>query len=159
MTHSKIEMLAPELRTWIALFALQAAPAIGAEPSCCRLFGFDAASILGDDAAVCGRIRDADDRDAAEVETREDRRRATQCALDAQSQGRAFVYTWRLLVEPDIDLVSQAVFGAHGERLLLRMGMYRGENIRTVEACASLTVQADGQVRKQACRARQGILD
>jgi hypothetical protein len=63
---------------------------------------------------------------------------------------RPFVYTYRLLISPDIDMVYQAVFGAHGERLLLRMGLYQGENIRTVETCATLTVQADGQVAKQA---------
>ena len=129
------------------------------EAPCCRLFGFDASSILGNDAAVCGKILDADDRREAESETRENRRGAIACALAAQSQGRAFVYTYRLLVEPDIDVVNQAVFGAHGERLLLRMGLYRGENIRTVESCASLVVQADGQLKKQGCHIRQGIRD
>lgn len=146
-------------RVCMTLLAGLAVPAIGAEPACCRLFGFDATAMLGTDAAVCGGIRDAADRDAAEAATREDRRRATRCALEAQTQRRAFVYTYRLLVEPDIDLVQQAIFGAHGERLLLRMGLYGGENIRTVEACESLTVQPDGQVKKQGCLARQGLLD
>jgi hypothetical protein len=140
-------------------FLLCAGGALSAEVPCCRLFGFDAAPMLGHEAAVCGKIRDADDRDAAESEAREDRRHATACALEAQSRGRAFVYTYRLLVSPDIDMVYQAVFGAHGERLLLRMGLYRGENIRTVEVCATLSVQADGQVAKQGCRLRQGTLD
>jgi hypothetical protein len=123
------------------------------------MFGFDASPILGRDAAICGKIRDADDRDAAESATREDRRHATACALEAQAHGRAFVYTYRLLISPDIDMVYQAVFGVHGERLLLRMGLYQGENIRTVEVCATLSVQADGQVSKQGCRLRQGTLD
>ena len=144
------------IAAWALLLACE--PLWAAAP-CCSLFGFDATSILGDDPAVCGKIRDADNRDDAETETRGDRSGAARCALEAQAQGRAFVYTYRLLAAPDIDLVSQAVFGAHGERLLLRMGLYRGENIRTVEACASLTVQADGQLKKQGCRARQGILD
>lgn len=138
---------------------LLAGGALAAEAPCCKLFGFDAAPILGNEAAACGKILDADNRDQAESATREDRRRATACALEAQAQGRAFVYTYRLLAKPDIDLVYQAVFGAHGERLLLRMGLYNGENIRTVEACATLTVQADGQVAKQGCRLRQGIFD
>jgi len=56
-------------------------------------------------------------------------------------------------------MVYRAVFGAHGERLLLRMGLYQGENIRTVETCTALTVQADGQVAKQGCHLRQGLLD
>ena len=138
---------------------LWAGGSLSAEAPCCRLFGFDAAPILGADAAVCGKILDADDRDAAESETREDRRRATACALEAQAQGRAFVYTYRLLASPDVDLVYQAVFGANGERLLLRMGRYAGENIRSVENCAALTVQPDGKVRKEGCYLRQGILD
>jgi hypothetical protein len=138
---------------------LWAGGSLSADAPCCRLFGLDASLILGHDAAVCGKIRDADDRDAAESETREDRRHATACALEAQARGRAFVYTYRLLVSPDIDMVYQAVFGAHGERLLLRMGLYQGENIRTVEACSTLSVQADGQVAKQGCRLRQGTLN
>ncbi len=146
-------------RIWITLFCLHVTPAAAAEPACCRLFGFDASSILGADAAVCGEIRDADERNEAESDTRENRRRATACALEAQARGRAFVYTYRLLASPDIDMVHQAVFGAHGERLLLRMGRYAGENIRTVENCAALTVQADGKVSKEGCRLRQGILD
>ena len=144
---------------WSLLAVLQASTNIAAEPACCRLFGFDASSMLGDEAAVCGRIRDASERHEAEAVTREDRRDAIRCALDAQSRRQAFVYTYRLLAEPDIDLVYQAVFGAHGERLLLRMGLYQGENIRTVESCATLTVRADGQVAKQGCRLRHGILD
>ena len=146
-------------RIWTTLFFLHAASAVAAESACCRLFGFDASSILGADAAVCGKVRDADERNEAEAVTQEDRRRATQCALDAQARGRAFVYTYRLLASPDVDLVYQAVFGVHGERLLLRMGLYAGENIRSVENCAALTVQPDGKVSKQGCYMRQGIFD
>jgi hypothetical protein len=145
--------------SFMGLLLLLTAATGAADSPCCRLFGVDAAAMLGPDPALCGAIRDADDRVQAETDTREDRRRATRCALEAQAKGRAFVYTYRLLVEPDIDLVQQAVFGVRGERLLLRMGLYRGENIRAVEACASLTVQPDGQVKKQGCRTRQGILD
>ena len=141
------------------MMLLWAGGSLSAEAPCCRMFGFDATPILGQDPALCGKLLDANDPVATESETRDDRRRAIACALEAQAQGRAFVYTYRLLMEPDIDLVYQAVYGAHGERLLLRMGLYDGENIRTVEACSTLTVQADGQVAKQGCRLRQGILD
>jgi hypothetical protein len=141
------------------LLALLSPPLFAAEPACCRLFGFDASSMLGSEAAVCGRIVDADERNAAQAATLEERQRATQCALDAQARGRAFVYTYRVLASPDIDLVYQAVFGTRGERLLLRMGLYDGENIRSVEMCAALTVQADGKVRKEGCQMRRGIVD
>jgi hypothetical protein len=143
----------------VVLAALAASRAYAGEPLCCRLFGFDASSLLGPGAAMCGRILDANERHEAEFQALQERRRATQCALDAQAQGRAFVYTYRLLIAPDVDMVYQVVFGTRGERLLLRMGLYRGENIRTTEACATLTVQADGQVAKQGCRLRQGLLD
>jgi hypothetical protein len=146
-------------RIGITLFFLHATAAAAAESACCRLFGFDAAPILGADAAVCGQIRDADERNQAEADTREDHRRATACALEAQARGRAFVYTYRLLASPDVDLVYQVVFGMHGERLLMRMGLNAGENIRSVESCATLTVQPDGKVRKEGCYLRQGILD
>jgi hypothetical protein len=145
--------------TCTALIALHAPWVLAADPACCRLFGFDASSMLGPEAAVCGRIVDADERNEAEAVTQEDRQRATRCALEAQARGRAFVYTYRLLASPDVDLVYQAVFGANGERLLLRMGRYAGENIRSVENCAALTVQPDGKVRKEGCYLRQGILD
>jgi len=144
--------------TWILLSVLGASRVFADDARCCRLFGFDAAALLGENAVVCGSIVDADQRREAESRTLEDRRAATQCALDAQAQRRAFVYTYRLLVSPDVDMIYQAVFGAHGERLLLRMGLYQGENIRTVEVCATLSVQADGQVAKQGCRLRQGTL-
>jgi hypothetical protein len=142
-----------------AIIAFQSPWIVAAEPLCCRLFGFDASSMLGPEAAACGRIVDADERHEAEAATLEERGRATQCALEAQAHGRAFVYTYRLLAAPDVDLVYQAVFGLHGERLLLRMGLYAGENIRSVENCAALTVQADGKVSKQGCYLRQGIVD
>lgn len=154
MGHSKIEVRAGST----ALLALQASALLAAEPACCRLFGFDATAMLGDDPGICGTIRDADERHAAEAETLADRRRATQCALAAQSRGRAFVYTYRLLAGLDVDLVTQAVFGAHGERLLLRMGSSGGENIRTVQACASLEVLPDGRLKPQGCRLRRGTL-
>jgi hypothetical protein len=141
------------------LLAFHSPGLLAADAACCRLFGFDASSLLGPEAAVCGRIVDADERNESEVVTVEDRRRATQCALEAQARGRAFVYTYRLLASPDVDMVYQAVFGVRGERLLLRMGLYAGENIRSVENCAALTVQADGKVRKEGCYLRQGILD
>jgi hypothetical protein len=144
---------------WILSIALGMPPASAGDSPYCRLFGFDASPMLGADAAMCGRILDADERREAESGTLEERRRATSCALEAQAQGRAFVYTYRLLVAPDIDMVHQAVFGAHGERLLLRMGVYQGENIRSVEACESLRVREDGQVSKQGCRLRQGLAD
>jgi hypothetical protein len=136
---------------WILSIALGMPPASAGDSPCCRLFGFDASPMLGADAAMCGRILDADERREAESGTLEERRRATSCALEAQAQGRAFVYTYRLLVSPDVDMVNQAVFGAKGERLLLRMGLYQGENIRSIESCASLTVLADGRIDKQGC--------
>jgi hypothetical protein len=135
---------------WLAAI-LHPVCAFATDSPCCALFGFDAAPMLGQDAALCGRIVDADRRRAAESETLENRRRATQCALEAQGQGRAFVYTYRPLISPDIDMINQAVFGTKGQRLLLRMGLYQGENIRSVETCASLTVLADGRIAKRSC--------
>ena len=111
---------------WTAL-AILGAPFAGADsPVCCRIFEIDATPILGDDPAVCGRIPDADTAE----DTRDERRRATRCALDAQAQGRAFVYTYRELLSPDIDLMVQALFGVRGERLLLKAGRFAAEDIR-----------------------------
>ena len=130
--------------------------AVAAEPPCCKLFDLDASAMLGPDAAVCGRIVTAGAPNQARDESSEERQRATRCALDAQRQRRAFVYTYRLLAAPDMDLVVQAVFGAHGERLLMRMGLYQRENIRTVENCNSLVVLSDGKVEKDGCTLRHG---
>src|SRR5262249_31147982 len=130
--------------------------AVAGEPACCKLFGFDASTMLGNEAAVCGRIVTADAINQAQDDSSEERQRAAQCALEAQRQGRAFVYTYRLLATPDMDLVTQAVFGAHGERLLMRMGLYQRENIRTVENCNSLRVLPDGNVKKEGCYLRHG---
>ena len=127
-------------------------PAIlAASPACCRLFQIDATPILGDDPAVCGEILDANEPAKAEAMSREARQLASQCARDAQSQGRPFVYTYRMLVAPDVDLIVQAVAGTRGERLLLRIGDFRGEFIRSIEVCAMLTVLADGRPKSQGC--------
>lgn len=137
---------------WLALLVSIGAPlAVAAAPACCRLFGIDATPMLGRDPAMCGRVVGTGLPDQAQADTIEDRRRATQCALEAQAQGRAFVYTYRLLVPPDIDLISQAVFGAHGERMLLKLGKYARENIRSVEICEALTVLPDGKLRSAGC--------
>ena len=137
---------------WLACAVLMGAPlVVAAAPACCRLFGIDATPMLGRDPAICGKIVDADLPYEAQARTVEDRRGATKCALEAQAQGRAFVYTYRLLVPPDIDLISQAVFGAHGERMLLKLGRSGPENIRTVEICESLVVMPDGRLKSSGC--------
>jgi len=146
-------------RAWMVLLFLEAMPAIAAEPLCCKLFGFDLSAMLGKDAVACGSIVTADAPNQSRDEASAERQRATQCALDAQSQGRAFVYTYRVLASPDVDLVTQAVFGAHGERMLLRMGLNAGENIRRVESCASLTVLPDGLVNSAGCVSTYPAID
>lgn len=138
-------------RAWTMFLYLAAMPAMAAEPLCCKLFEFDASAMLGKDAVACGSIVTADAPNQARDEASEDRQRATRCALDAQSQGRAFVYTYRVLASPDIDLVTQAVFGAHGERMLLRMGLNARENIRTIEHCEAFTVLPDGLLKTAGC--------
>jgi len=138
-------------RVWPALMLIQAQLALAAPPACCRLFGFDATPILGADPAVCGKVVSGDSPMEAQTESVEERRRATQCALEAQEQKRAFVYTYRLLAPPDMDLIVQAVFGAHGERMLMKLGLFARENIHTVEVCDALTVLPDGKVRESGC--------
>jgi len=128
-----------------------ASPADAQSPACCKLFGIDATPILGDDPAICGEIRDADDRPEAESLAREDRKRAAECARAAQVAGRSYVYTYRQLISPDVDMLVQAVTGTRGERLLLKLGNFRGENIRSVEACAKINVLEDGRLESRGC--------
>ena len=135
--------------------AISGWPAAAGTPVCCRIFDIDVTSILGDDPAVCGKIPDADTSE----ETVDERRRATQCALAAQSQGRAFVYSYRTLIPPDIDLIVQAVFGARGERLLLKTGRFAAENVRNTELCGELTVLADGTLQGRACQDAYSYFD
>lgn len=126
-------------------------PARADSPACCKLFGLDATPILGDEPAICGEVRDADDRPDAESITREDRKHAAECARAAQAQGRTYIYTYRQLVSPDVDMLVQAVTGTRGERLLLKLGNFRGENIRSVEACAKINVLEDGRLESRGC--------
>ena len=140
---------------WTTL-AILSAPCAGADPVvCCRMFDIDATSILGDDPASCGEVPDAD----TSAEAREARNRATQCAFAAQAQNRAFVYTYRELVEPEMDLVVQAVFGARGERLLLKLGILGAENIRYVEVCAKLAVLPDGRLKTAGCTDSHSLIE
>jgi len=138
-------------KCWSAFLFIGAQATIAASPVCCRLFGFDATRMLGPDAVVCGKLVDADSRTEAQNESSAERKRATQCALEAQAQNRAFVYTYRLLAAPDMDLIVQAVFGAHGERMFMKLGLYAGENMHKVETCQSLTVLPDGKVKGAGC--------
>jgi len=138
-------------RRLVVVIAAQAPLLSAAEPVCCRLFGFDATAMLGAEPVVCGKIVTGDRRVESDETSAEERRRATQCALDAQARERAFVYTYRLLVPPDVDVITQAVFGAHGERMLLKLGRFRGENVHTVEDCSALTVLPDGKLRGEGC--------
>jgi hypothetical protein len=128
-------------------------------PDCCRLFGLDATPVLGDDPALCGQIRDADDRPDAEILTREERKQAARCARDAQAAGRAFVYTYRQLISPDVDMVVQGVAGMRGERLLLKLGNFRGENLHSMEVCAELEVLADGRIQSRGCTRWHPLLE
>lgn len=136
--------------TWLIASFVLAAPC-AASPACCKLFGIDLTYMLGRDPAVCGEIRDADERNEAQALILEERQRATRCALEAQADGRPFVYTYRMFAPPDIDLIVQAVSGADGRRLVLKMGNTKHQNIRTIEACATLTVQPDGKLRTAGC--------
>jgi hypothetical protein len=106
-------------------------------PLCCRIFSIDATPILGDAPTACGQVPDAETTEEAAAE----KRRAAQCARDAQAQGRAFVYTYRELIPPDVDLIVQAVFGTRGERLLLKAGRFAREDVRSLEVCGALNVQ------------------
>jgi hypothetical protein len=140
---------------WTAL-AILGAPLAGADsPVCCRIFEIDATPILGNDPAVCGKIPDADTSE----DTRDERRRATRCALEAQSQDRAFVYTYRELITPDIDLIVQALFGVRGERLLLKTGSFGAEDVRMAEVCTRLTVLPDGKLRGEGCTSAHSFID
>jgi len=124
-------------------------------PLCCRIFSIDATPILGDAPAVCGRVPDADTTEEAAAE----KRRAAQCALDALAQGRAFVYTYRELIPPDVDLIVQAVFGTRGERVLLKAGRFAREDVRSLEVCATLSVQPDGTLRTAGCTTEHALLE
>lgn len=138
---------------------LAASSAGETSPACCKLFGLDATPILGDEPAICGELRDADDRPEAESLAREHRKRAAECARSAQASGRSFVYTYRQLVSPDVDLVVQAVAGTRGARLLLKLGNFRGENLHSMEVCAKLDVLEDGRIASRGCTQWHPLLE
>lgn len=140
---------------WTTLAILIVPLADAASPVCCRIFDFDATPILGDDPAVCGKIPDADTAE----DTRDERSRATRCARDAQLQGRAFVYTYRELMAPNIDLIVQALFGVRGERLLLKAGIFGAQDVRMAEVCAKLTVLSDGKLHGEGCTSAHSFID
>lgn len=140
----------------LLLIACATAPLVfAASPVCCRLFGIDATRLLGGDPAICGAVPDAE----TSAEAREARNRATRCALAAQAEGKAFVYTYRELIEPRVDLVVQALIGAHGDRLLLKMGRYFAEDIRTIEVCQQITVKPDGRLASAGCTDAPWLVD
>ena len=130
-----------------------------ATPACCKLFGIDLTPILGDDVATCGALRHANNPAEAETLNREERSRGAECARAALASGRTLVYTYRQLIWPDVDLIIQAVWGARGERLLLKLGNYRNENVRVIEVCAMLEVLPGGRIDSAGCTDRHPLLD
>ena len=124
-------------------------------PLCCRIFSIDATPILGDAPTACGQVPDAETTEEAAAE----KRRAAQCARDAQAQGRAFVYTYRELISPDVDLIVQAVFGAHGERLLLKAGRFGRQDVRMTQVCEKLGVRSDGTLDSAGCQETDEYFD
>ena len=104
---------------------------------------------------LCGRVPDADTTN----EAADAKRVAKACALDAQSRGRAFVYTYRELIPPDVDLIVQAVFGAHGERLLLKAGRFGRQDVRMTQVCDRLAVRGDGTLESVGCYDTQPYFD
>lgn len=131
----------------VMMLAVSGCLAAADAPLCCRIFDIDATPILGDDAVLCGRVPDADTTEEAAAA----KRSAKACALDAQSRGRAFVYTYRELLPPDVDLIVQAVFGAHGERLLLKAGRFGRQDARMTQVCEKLAVRSDGTLDSTGC--------
>jgi hypothetical protein len=124
-------------------------------PVCCRIFSIDATPILGDAPALCGQVSDVETTEEAAAE----KRRAATCAREAQAQRRAFVYTYRELIPPDVDLVVQAVFGTRGERILLKAGRFAREDVRSLEVCATLAVQSEGTLRTAGCTTEHELLE
>jgi hypothetical protein len=123
------------------------------------MFGLDVTPIIGDGPALCGQILDARDLIEAQTVAQEEKVRAAQCARDAQANGRAYVYSYRFVAAPDVDLIVQAVSGIHGEHLLLKMGRLKYENIRSRAVCTSLNVLPDGKVAAEGCYDWDPLLD
>ena len=140
--------MSPHRTVIVALTSALGGMAAAADaPLCCRIFDIDATPILGKEAVLCGTVPDADTTDEAAAA----KRSAKACALDAQSRGRAFVYTYRELLPPDVDLIVQAVFGAHGERLLLKAGRFGRQDARMTQVCEKLAVRSDGTLDSTGC--------
>jgi hypothetical protein len=138
-------------RAAIVCVLMSAALPAAAAPACCKFFGFDATPILGDDVVICGAIRHANFPSEAEDLNREERKRGAECARTALASGRSVVYTYRQLIWPDVDLIIQAVWGSRGERLLMKLGNSRNENVRLVEVCAMLDVLPTGRIESAGC--------
>ena len=109
-------------------------------PLCCRIFSIDATPILGEDAVLCGRVPDADTTDEAAAA----KRGAKSCALDAQSRGRAFVYTYRELIPPDVDLIVGD--GTVIERAILDKDCRIGRDVRILNDKGVQDAEGDNYV-------------
>ena len=57
------------------------------------------------------------------------------------------------------DLIVQAVFGAHGERLLLKAGRFGRQDVRMTQVCDRLAVRGDGTLESVGCYDTQPYFD
>lgn len=118
----------------------------GEAVKCCAGFGFDARPILGDHAIDCGVFNGFLPKPRGDAS-----QRALKCALRAQREGRAFVYS-----RVDADMVDSgaeavAVFGQQGERIYVAHVFTTDEDHTEGGACERLVVLESGSLDGSPC--------
>jgi len=132
----------------LACFAVAGCAALdtGDAVQCCNRFGFDAQPVLGDHAIDCGVFNGFSPKPRGDAS-----QRALKCALRAQRQGRAFVYS-----RIDSDMVdsggeSVAVFGQGGERIYVAHVFTTDEDHAEGGFCGRLVVLESGDLEGSQC--------
>lgn len=120
---------------------------------CCADVGLNVNPILGPDAVNCGTII-TKPQDAA---TRGRNESAIACVQRAQLRGRPFVVNQGFSIPPDYYLRNVVVFGAQGEKVLLRIEHEHDGPTWALARCANIDLNSDGQLAYSGCQADETL--
>ena len=120
---------------------------------CCADVGLNVNPILGPDAVNCGTIN-TKPQDAA---TRDRNESAIACVQRAQLRGRPFLVNQGFSIPPDYYLRNVVVFGAQGEKVLLRIEHEHDGPTGVLARCASIDLKSDGQLAYSGCESDETL--
>ena len=120
---------------------------------CCSNLGIDVNPVLGPHAANCGTINSAPHTTAA----RDRNRKALACVRSARTGARAFVVNQGYSIFPDYALQNVVIFGAQGEKVLVRIEQAHDGATYSMSSCTVLNIRDNGELEFAGCQEDEAL--